>query len=399
MAVTDNSPRGVASAYFAAVARRDPAAMGALWAPGGVERIHGQAELHGGDAVRDWFTALFAAFPDLEVRVVDLLAEHERVAVHWRGEGTFAGAPLDAIAPTGDRVTLAGIDLLRVREGRIVANDAYLDGLGLIRGIGLLPAQGSAAERGLTALVNTRARAVRRLASAPPRRVADGVWVLRGGLPGRTMNVFAIEDAGGGITFYDAGIRSMTRALAAFGAARGGVNRVVLGHAHADHRGAAPGLGAPVLCHLADRADAERPGDPDYFDFRKLRAPARHAYPRLLRAWDGGATPIAGTVAEGDDVSGFQVVHVPGHAPGMVALVRERDGLALTSDAFYVIDPETTLPSEPRVPHEAFNQDTERARASLRRLADIPLRAAWPGHGAPVTGDVRRSLLAAAGAA
>ncbi len=246
------------------------------------------------------------------------------------------------------------------------------------------------------AWVRAGVRAVRWPATAAPRQVADGVWLLRGGRPRRVMNVFAIEDYGGGVTLYDAGIRSMTRALAAFGAARGGINRVVLGHAHADHRGAAPGLGVPVLCHAADRADAERDGDPAYFDFRPLGVPARFAYPRLLRAWDGGATRISGTVAEGDEVSGFRVVHTPGHAPGMVALVRERDGLALTSDCFYVIDPRSGLPRKPHVPHRAFNQDTEQARASLRRLAELPLRTAWPGHGRPLTGDVRRALLTAA---
>ena len=42
---------------------------------------------------------------------------------------------------------------------------------------------------------------------------------------------------------------------------------------------------------------------------------------------------IDGTVEEGEDVSGFRVVHLPGHAPGQIALFRERDGVALTSDA------------------------------------------------------------------
>ena len=40
------------------------------------------------------------------------------------------------------------------------------------------------------------------------------------------------------------------------------------------------------------------------------------AFSRLLPYWDGGPVPIAGTLAEGDDVAGFEVVHLPGHAPG-----------------------------------------------------------------------------------
>ena len=71
-------------------------------------------------------------------------------------------------------------------------------------------------------------------------RVADGVWLLRGGVP-RTMNVYLLEDEGGGVTLFDAGIRSMTHALAEAAAPLGGINRIVLGHADADHRGAALG--------------------------------------------------------------------------------------------------------------------------------------------------------------
>ena len=47
-------------------------------------------------------------------------------------------------------------------------------------------------------------------------------------------------------------------------------------------------------------------------------------------------------------------------------------------------------------PAELYNFDTEQARASLRKLAEMEPAAAWPGHAHPVTGDVRGQLLAAA---
>ena len=112
--------------------------------------------------------------------------------------------------------------------------------------------------------------------------------------------------------------------------------------------------------------------------------------------WDGGPVQIAGTVEEGDDVSGFRVVHLPGHAPGLIALYRERDGLALTSDVFYTLDVQTGLHGKPRVAHDAFNQDTEQARASIRKLAELAPSAAWPGHAEPLRGDVAAQLERAA---
>jgi glyoxylase-like metal-dependent hydrolase (beta-lactamase superfamily II) len=142
----------------------------------------------------------------------------------------------------------------------------------------------------------------------------------------------------------------------------------------------------------AESAQSLRP----YHRLDRMAPHARLAYARLLPLWDGGALTVAGTVDEGDDISGFRVIHLPGHAPGLIALLRERDGLALTSDAFYTLDPQTVLHGPPKVPHPAFNEDGWRARESLRKLAEIGPSAAWPGHARPVTGDVPAQLRRAA---
>jgi len=173
--------------------------------------------------------------------------------------------------------------------------------------------------------------------------------------------------------------------------------RQVLGHADADHRGAAAGLGAPIYCHPLEREAAESP-DPfrPYWDVEKLDPHGRALLSRLIPVWDGGALEIEGTVEEGDEVAGFPVVAVPGHAPGLIGLFRERDRLALVSDCFYTLDPQTGIKGLPRVPHSAFNASTEEAAASIRKLAALQPTAAWPGHAEPVTGDVVEQLHQAA---
>ena len=60
--------------------------------------------------------------------------------------------------------------------------------------------------------------------------------------------------------------------------------------------------------------------------------------------------------------------------------------------------PETSLKKPPGVPHEAFNQDTEQARASMLKLAALDPAAAWPGHADALVGDVRGQLERAAAA-
>jgi glyoxylase-like metal-dependent hydrolase (beta-lactamase superfamily II) len=120
--------------------------------------------------------------------------------------------------------------------------------------------------------------------------------------------------------------------------------------------------------------------------------------PRLLTSWDGGPVQVEGTVSEGDDIAGFEVVAFPGHAPGMIGLWRESDRLALVSDTIYTLDPQTGFKGAPRVPHGAFNYDQDQTVASVRKLAAMEPATVWPGHANSVTGDVRAQLERAADA-
>lgn len=225
-------------------------------------------------------------------------------------------------------------------------------------------------------------------------RVADGVWLLRGGHPKR-MNVYFIRD-GSGVAMFDAGIAQMKDEVIQAAAELGGLTKVILSHAHVDHRGMAPSVEVPTLCHPAERADAEGDGGRHYQDLSKLPIPPRWVYPGLMSFWDGGPVKIADTIEEGVEVVGFRVVELSGHSRGLIGLWRESDRLALVSDCFYTLDPLTGLKGKPRVAHAAFNLDTEQARASIRKLAGLEPAAAWPGHADPVVGNVRDRLERAA---
>ncbi|HXV05564.1 MAG TPA: MBL fold metallo-hydrolase [Solirubrobacterales bacterium] len=227
-------------------------------------------------------------------------------------------------------------------------------------------------------------------------KVADGVWLLQGDLR-KSMNVYFLEEDGGVVQF-DAGSKSMTKAARAAAAELGGLRRVVLGHAHADHRGTAPSLGAPVLCHPDEVADAESDSSiAPYMDLSQLPvAPVRWIYPFLLRRWDGGAVRIDGTVSEGDEVGGFRVLHFPGHAPGLIGLWRESERVAIVSDVVYLVDSARLKPlpaGEASVPHPAWAWDHAKAKESVRRLAALEPKVVCAGHGAPLRGENLRETL------
>jgi hydroxyacylglutathione hydrolase len=396
--ISGSKAEGVARRYFEAIDARDIDAAVALWADGGRETVRGQVDTIAPEGVRAFIGGLIDAVPDLDMQVLSTITEGGRCGVHWRLTGTFAGpGSFNGIQPTGNPIVLEGFDLLTVRDGLIQSNDAFTDSMTFARQIGMMPGQGSPTELRMTGAFNTRTRLTSRLAAGDAGIVAQGVWAVQG-QPGR-CNAYLIEDEGG-VTLFDAGARTMVRAVASAGAKLGGIRRVVLGHGHTDHRGVAPSLGVPVLCHADEVQDAEGSGGFRYWPegLAGLPFPHRQAHRLLHRyAWDGGPVTISGTLAEGDEVAGFKVIELPGHAPGQIGLWRESDRLALTSDCFYTLDI-WGRDSEPHIPFPIYNFDTEQARASIRKLAALEPAAAWPGHAKPVTGDVRSKLERAADA-
>jgi hydroxyacylglutathione hydrolase len=397
--ISGSKAEAVARRYFGAIDARELEQAVSLWAPGGREHVRGQVDVLAPEGVRAFIGELIGALPDLSMQVISTTTEGERCGVQWRLTGTFAGpGHFGGIAPTGMPIELEGFDLLAVRDGLIQSNDAFTDSMTFARQIGMMPPQGSGAEARMAQAFNAKTRLSSRLGAGEAELVAEGVWVVQG-QPGR-CNVYLIEDDGG-VTLFDAGARTMTRAVATAGAKLGGIRRVVLGHGHTDHRGTAPALGVPIACHPDEVQDAEGSGGFRYWpaDLAGLPTPQRQIHRLLHRyVWDGGPVKISGTVSEGDEIAGFRVIDLPGHAPGLIGLWRESDRLALVSDCFYTLDM-WGRGCDPHIPEPTYNYDTGQARASLRKLAALEPAAAWPGHAKPVTGvDVRERLERAADA-
>ena len=224
-------------------------------------------------------------------------------------------------------------------------------------------------------------------------RIAPGVKQVTVGEQALSQ-VYLLDHPDGPVAF-DAGVRGTGEAVLA--AAEAPLSRVVLSHSHIDHRGGANELGAPVFCHPEEVADVEGDAGASYTRFELIRNPVvREAMPKLLASWDGGPVPVSGTVLAGDDVAGFEVLHLPGHAPGQIALFRHSDRLLLAADSIYTIDMEAGRPGSPRVPHPATSWDTERARTSIRRLIALDPASVFTGHAGHFDSDVAQQLEAAA---
>ena len=138
----------VARAYFEAVGRRDLDAMTAFYVPGGIGEIYGLVKLEVPSSYQAWFGDLFRAFPDFEMKILEVVAHGDKAAVRWRATGSFDGdTTFEGLAPNGAKVDVQGCDVLTVRDGRIHHNDAYMNGAEMLRQLGALPPAGSAPRR------------------------------------------------------------------------------------------------------------------------------------------------------------------------------------------------------------------------------------------------------------
>jgi steroid delta-isomerase-like uncharacterized protein len=79
-----------------------------------------------------------AVFPDWRSDLHLLVAEDDLVVEMFTATGTHTGTEIMGVAPSGRTVTLPGINIFRVRDGRIVERWGRLDDLGFLRQLGVI---------------------------------------------------------------------------------------------------------------------------------------------------------------------------------------------------------------------------------------------------------------------
>ncbi|MFT3865153.1 MAG: ester cyclase [Solirubrobacterales bacterium] len=96
-----------------------------------------------GDYDREGFVAVLEAlhggFPDLTSRVVDAVAEGDRLAYRWISEGTHRGEYM-GVPATGRTVTATGITISRFdADGRVAEDWASWNKVSVLHTLGIIP--------------------------------------------------------------------------------------------------------------------------------------------------------------------------------------------------------------------------------------------------------------------
>jgi len=81
----------------------------------------------------------YGVFPDLQTTVHDLVADGDLVGLRVTAAGTHTGSLMGA-PPTGRRVSFSGMELFRLRDGRIVEQWGEIDAIEMLQQLGLMPA-------------------------------------------------------------------------------------------------------------------------------------------------------------------------------------------------------------------------------------------------------------------
>ena len=228
--------------------------------------------------------------------------------------------------------------------------------------------------------------------------VADGIWRATFALPLGIDHVhcYLLRTGSGGWTIVDAGLglpEAGERWRAVLERLGGRVERILVTHFHPDHVGAAAPLaeltGAPVHQGEADYAQCLRAWGPGrspqrFFEYmRQHGMPADHAESMgaegdRLSGWvHYAANPER--LVPGERVDGWEILHLPGHADGHLAFLR--DGVLIAGDALLA-----TISPNVGLYHDANPDPLGDYLHSLGRIAELAPRVAFAGHG-PVIED------------
>jgi steroid delta-isomerase-like uncharacterized protein len=89
----------------------------------------------GPEDVKQIVSTVRSGFPNVHFQIEDLLAEEDRVVGRWTFQGTHRGDFM-GIAPSGKNVSVVGIAIYRIADGRIAEAWVAWDALGLMQQIG-----------------------------------------------------------------------------------------------------------------------------------------------------------------------------------------------------------------------------------------------------------------------
>ena len=230
------------------------------------------------------------------------------------------------------------------------------------------------------------------------RELVPGVYLIEGLSRAQAY----VLDAPDGWVLIDSGLAGdadqIVDQLASGGCDLANLRSIVLTHAHSDHTGSVAELcrrsGARILAHQAEVPYIEQTQSLSYPS--RLRRMLAWLFERISPTPPCQVdTPLQnGAIVNALD--GLQVIHVPGHTPGSIALYQAEQRILFCGDAIFHHGSSSgggRIAPPPRI----FSVAPDQAEASARKLAALPVEVACFGHGEPILEGAGERLREALG--
>lgn len=193
-----------------------------------------------------------------------------------------------------------------------------------------------------------------------------------------SINCYLVEE-GEELTAIDTGISGTARHLLSAAERRGGtITRIVLTHGHVDHVGSVDALVEALddVSVIASRREAKLIAGDMSTEPGELDRKPPGGFPKLEHQPDALVEPD-------DRIGSLRVIAAPGHTPGQIALLDERDGTLFCGDAMTTIGG-VAIPAKPKpvfpLPYFA-TWDRAGALETARALRELDPARVAPGHG------------------
>lgn len=223
------------------------------------------------------------------------------------------------------------------------------------------------------------------------RRILDGLYLIQNKMG---ANVYLIENQDG-FDLIDSGIFKETpkviEQIEAQGFDMRKLKKIILTHCHCDHIGGAADLARDTAAEIAAHRD-----DIPYILQEKLISGPYHDMMRqehrFMKKFNCVIQNVDIPLSDHDVLDllgGLQVISVPGHTPGSIALYQPERKIMFFGDVIRNKEKRGLVIGIP----EKFNYDTEQTIKDARKLLDYPINYALFGHGEPILENAKDLLL------